>query len=346
MIDSYRYLKRNVQRKLGKLNFYSRLMHYTPALQVPLPTHIEVEPTTRCNATCGTCSRSSLARADMKNDLLPSTMEKILTSMPTLTSLRLVGLGEIFLNPDIENILQQLKARHIKVWIITNGSQLRQEKIRRLIHDYVYEVGISIDSTDPEEFARLRPMGKVGLPEVMEGIRTLIAERNSGRSNVIIGINNTVSQENYQNLPALGSLCIDLRVDYLAISFVENWLMKGDVGYSETKERIARAMEQLPVIRRAILKQQLRLGLRGIILGYKVPRQRIGKCHWPYRSAHITAEGNVTPCCTRTQPHHGMFNFLTDGDFEKNWNGPAYQKLRQAHLNKDALNAICGDCPL
>ncbi len=339
-------LLRNAQRKLGKITFYGGMMRYTPALIAPLPTHVEVEPTTRCNATCGTCSRSSLAREDMKNDLLPATMTKILSSFPDLQSLRLVGLGEIFLNPEIENILQQLKARKVKVWIITNGSLLRNEKIRKLIHDYVYEVGISIDSTDPAEFARLRPMGKVGLPEVTEGIRTLVAERNSGRSNVIIGINNTVTHENYHDLSALGSLCMDLGADYLAISFVENWLMKGDPGHQETAERIRASMHHLPAIRRAIIKQQLRLGLRGIIVGYKIPRRRIGACHWPYRSAHITAEGNVTPCCTRTQPDHGLFNIITDGDFESNWNGPAYQDLRRAHMNGDTLNRICGDCPL
>lgn len=340
------HLLRNLSRKAGKIFFYSRMMRYKPTLHPPLPVHLEIEPTTRCNATCGTCSRSSLSRDDMKNDLLPSTLARILESLPDLKSIRLVGLGEIFLNPAIEEILKQLQARNIKVWIITNGSLLRQEKIRNLIHDYVYEVGISIDSTDPAEFARLRPMGKIGLPEVIEGIQMLLSERNSGRSNVIVGINNTITNENYQNLPDLGSLCINLNVDYLAISFVENWLMKGDAGHSDTSEKLRQAMQHLPAIRRTIIRQQIRLGLRGIIVGYKVPRRRIGACHWPYRSAHITAEGNVTPCCTRTQPHHGLFNILTDGSFAQHWNGPEYQALRQAHLRKDTLNPICGDCPL
>ncbi|MCC7516272.1 MAG: SPASM domain-containing protein [Pseudomonadales bacterium] len=327
------------------MSFYSGMLRYTPTLLPELPTHVEVEPTTRCNATCGTCSRSSLARDDMKNDLLPATMERILSSFPNLKSLRLVGLGEIFLNPKIETILQQLKARNIKVWIITNGSLLQQQRIRDLIHDYIYEVGISIDSTDPAEFARLRPMGKMGLTEVIDGTQALLAERNAGRSNVIIGINNTITHENYHNLPALGSLCLTLGVDYLAISFVENWLMQGDPGHKKASTQIQQALTQLPSIRRAIIKQQIRLGLRGIIVGYKIPRRRIGACHWPYRSTHITAEGHVTPCCTRMQPNHAMFNINTD-DFAQHWNGPEYQALRLAHMNKDALNPMCGSCPL
>lgn len=336
---------RSLQRKIGKIALFASMLRYKATLQAPLPDYVEVEPTTRCNATCGTCSRSSLASDDLKNDLLPSTMQRILDSMPDLKSLRLIGLGEVFLNPHIETILKQLKERSIKVWIITNGSLLRNERVRNLIHDYIYDVGVSIDSTIPEEFSRLRPMGKVGLAEVNEGIRQLIRERNAGRSNVIIGINTTTSHENYSDLPSLGSLCIDLRVDYLAVSFVENWLMKGDPGHQETSERVNQSLQQLPAIRKAIQKQQWRLALHGIMVGYKIPKRRIGKCHWPYRAVHITAEGNVTPCCTRTQPHHGFFNINTD-DFAHHWNGPEYQALRRAHMQKDTLNRICGDCPL
>lgn len=336
---------RSLQRKISKLLMFAGMVYYKPALKVPLPTFVEIEPTTRCNATCGTCSRNHLADENLKNDLSMDTMRKILDTLPDLTAIRLIGLGEVFLNPQIENILRLLKERSIKVWIITNGSLLLDQRIRQLIHDYIYDVGISIDSTDPAEFARLRPMGKVGLKEVIAGTKLLIEERNQGRSNVIIGLNGTVSHENYQNLPDIGSLCIDLSTDYLAISFVENWLMKGDPGHQETSERVHESLLHIDAIHGAIKKQQWRLLLRGILVGYKIPKRRIGNCKWPYRSVHITAEGNVTPCCTRTQPNHGFFNVVND-NFEENWNGPRYQELRRAHMNRDTLNAICGDCPL
>jgi radical SAM protein with 4Fe4S-binding SPASM domain len=336
---------KSLYRKFRKLVLYTSMIRYKPTLFAPMPDHIEIEVTTRCNATCGTCSRSSLHPNDLKNDLLPETLDKILTTLPDLKTIRLAGLGEIFLHPNIEFILKKLTERSIKVWIITNGSLLLNEKIRRLIHEYVYEVGISIDSTEPEEFAQIRPMGKVGLNEVLTGMRMLLEERNRGDSSVIIGIHNTTTEMNYKNLSSLGSLCIDLSVDYLAIGFVENWLVRGDPDYQPTADRIHKSLLKLPEIRKAIIKQQWRLAFRGIMVGYKIPKRRIGKCQWPYRAVHITAEGNVTPCCTRTQPSHGLFNILTD-DFEKNWNGEAYQNLRRAHMNRDTLNSICGNCPL
>jgi MoaA/NifB/PqqE/SkfB family radical SAM enzyme len=339
-------LIRSIPRKVEKVVHFFRLTRYNPSLTVPLPTHIEVEATKRCNATCGTCTRSHLNQKDMKNDLNPDTMAKILSTLPGLTSLRLAGLGEIFLNPQIENILQQLKARSIRVWIITNGSLLLDEKVRNLIHDYVDDVAVSVDSTDPAEFARLRPMGKIGLAEVTQGIKLLIDERNAGRSNTTIGISTTVTHENYLDLPAIGSMSVDLGIDYVAIAFVENWMMQGDPGYSITSDSVNESMKFLPQIRTAIRQQQLRLALHCIPVGCKIPRRRVGKCYWPYRSIHITAEGLASPCCTRIRPNHALFNFLETENFEAEWNGAAYQELRLAHMRKDTLNPMCGTCPL
>jgi MoaA/NifB/PqqE/SkfB family radical SAM enzyme len=337
---------RSIPRKIEKVVHFFCLTRYRPSLKAPLPTHIEVEATKRCNATCGTCTRSHLDREDMKNDLHPDTLAKVLTTLPGLTSLRLAGLGEIFLNPQIENILQQLKARSIRVWIITNGSLLLDEKVRNLIHDYVDDVAVSIDSTDPAEFARLRPMGNVGLAEVAAGLKLLISERNAGRSNATIGISTTVTHENYLDLPAIGTMSIGLGIDYVAIAFVENWMIPGDPGYSQTSDTVNESMQFLPQIRTAIRRQQIRLAMHGVPVGCKIPRRRIGKCYWPYRSIHITAEGLASPCCTRIRPNHALFNFLATQDFEAEWNGPAYQELRLAHMRKDTLNPMCGNCPL
>lgn len=339
-------LIRSIPRKAEKVLHFLSITSYKPSLQVPAPTHIEVEVTTRCNATCGTCTRGHLSREDMKNDMRPETLAKVLETLPTLKSLRLAGLGEIFLHPQIENILQQLKARSIRVWIITNGSLLENAHIRHLIHTYVDDVSISIDSSNPEEFARLRPMGNIGLHEILNGIELLVQERNAGLSNATIGISATVTHENYHDLPALGSLGVKLGLDYVAIAFVENWMMQGDPGHQITSDTVNESMQYLPQIRAAIRKQQWRLALHGIAVGYKIPKRRIGKCYWPYRSIHVTAEGLATPCCTRVRPNHAVFNLLETDNFETQWNGQAYQDLRRAHMQCDPLHPMCGSCPL
>lgn len=338
---------RALQRRVRKAVFFANLTRYSRSLTVPLPTHIQVEPTTRCNATCGSCSRGSLPTSELKNDLTPDALRQILEAFPQLKSIRLLGLGEPFLTPGFETILEILTERRIKVWLISNGSFFDKQRVRDLVHDHVFDVGVSIDSADPDEFRELRPMGAIGLPEVLEGTRTLIAERDAGRSNAIIGFNAAVSHTNYGGLDAIGDLCIDLGVDYLSVAAVENWLIAGDRGYEPSAAFVAESMQQAKTIGRHVGALQRRLLLHGILVGYKTPRSRLGRCHWPFNSVHVSPNGTVTPCCIRTQAHtHGMFNMFTDGPFEEHWNGEAYQALRRAHLTRDESNVMCGTCPM
>jgi MoaA/NifB/PqqE/SkfB family radical SAM enzyme len=332
---------------VGKAVFFTRLTRHRRRLTVPLPTHLQVEPTTRCNAQCGSCSRGSLPTSDLKNDLTPDALQRILDAFPGLKSIRLLGLGEPFLTPKFPTLLQMLKDRGVKVWLISNGSFFDRQEVRDLVHDYVSDIGISVDSADPDEFRALRPMGAVGLEEVLDGMRTLIAEREAGRSDALIGMNTAISHTNYAGLDAIGDLCIALGVDYLSVAAVENWLIEGDTGYPESAAFVADSNAQARTIGRHVAALRRRLLWHGIPLGYKTPRNRLGRCHWPFNSAHIAPDGTVTPCCIRTQARtHGMFNMFTDGPFEASWNGPAYQALRRAHLEGDRSNVMCGSCPL
>jgi len=338
---------RALRRRVRKAVFFTGLTRHRRALTVPLPTHIQVEPTTRCNATCGSCSRGSLPTSELKNDLTPEALRRILDAFPGLKSIRLLGLGEPFLTPGFDTILQILKERDVKVWLISNGSFFDQQRRRDLVHDYVFDIGVSIDSADPAEFRELRPMGAVGLPEVLAGTRTLIEERDAGRSDALIGVNAAISHTNCEGLNAIGDLCIDLGVDYISVAAVENWLIEGDRGYESSASFVAESMRQARKIDRHVAALRRRLLLHGILLGYKTPRSRLGRCHWPFNSVHVSPNGTVTPCCIRTQAHtHGMFNMFTDGPFEAAWNGAGYQALRRAHLEGDESNVMCGSCPM
>ncbi len=337
---------KSIRRRLRKAKFFTDLTRYSSTLEVPLPTHIQVEPTTRCNALCGSCSRSSLANNQLKNDLTLETLERILETFPDLKSIRLLGLGEPFLHPEFEEILMRLRERDIKIWLISNGSLLANDRIRRLLHTYIDDVGFSIDSADPAEFRALRPMGRIGLSEIVTGMRQLIAERDAGKSNLLIGVNAAISHQNCTSLAPIGNLCIDLGVDYLSVAAIENWLIEGDPGYQESANFSIASSKHAPIIDKYVAQVRRRLLMRGIILGYKTPKPRIGKCHWPFKSLHVATDGTVTPCCIRTQPTtHGMFNLLEDKPFEAFWNGEDYQKLRRAHMEGDASNSMCGNCP-
>jgi MoaA/NifB/PqqE/SkfB family radical SAM enzyme len=339
-------LARALGRRIRKAMFFSRLTRYERALQVGPPTHIQVEVTTRCNAACIWCSRNTLAKDQLRNDLTPDVMRRILATFPGLQSIRLLGLGEIFMSPHIETLLGMLRERGIVIWAFSNGAFLGDQRVRDLIHDYFFDLTISLDSSDAEEFERIRPMGATGLADVLAGVRLLIAERDAGRSNVLIGVNSTISHTNYQALPGLGDLCIELGVDYMSIAAVENWLIEGDPDYEPSVDFVSEAIRQKKLVGRHVAALRRRLFLRGILTGYKTPEQRLGRCHWPFNSLHVGTDGTVTPCCIRTRAAtHAVFNLLSDVPFDAYWNGEGYREIRRAHLEGDTSNRMCGNCP-
>jgi radical SAM protein with 4Fe4S-binding SPASM domain len=333
-------------RLARKTGFFLRLTRFKPAIRKAPPRHLEIEITTRCNATCGTCTRGMLPRDQMKTDLSVADITRILDLCPSVRSVRLLGLGEPFLHPEVEAVFQLLKRRGIRIWTISNGSYFLEQNIRRLALDHLADIAVSIDSADPQQFAALRPMGAIGLPEVNEGLSRLVAERDESHPGMLIGISHTISHENLNGLPAIVDMARVLRVDYLALVGVENWLVADQPGFKEAERFGEQMMQQAAEMERMVRTARKRLALSGILTGFHSPKQRIGGCYWPYNSTHICANGSVTPCCIRTMPDsHEVGNIADLTDFDTLWNGDAYQSLRQAHMDKDTKNRMCGSCP-
>jgi len=62
--------------------------------KMPLPTFIQLEPTTKCNYKCIMCSRSSLSPSRLNRDMSLSEFKFIIDQIPSLKSVHLQGLGE------------------------------------------------------------------------------------------------------------------------------------------------------------------------------------------------------------------------------------------------------------
>ena len=91
------------------------------------------------------------------------------------------------------------------------------------------------------------------------------------------------------------------------------------------------------------LKQRLRR--KGVYVSFPGFEARLGRCRWPFSSLFISVEGHVTPCCIRMHREHALGNIFEVASLEEIWNGPDYRALRQAHLDGDTSNPMCGRCP-
>ncbi len=146
----------NVARKL-----YSKLNHRAPYYfpQMKFPSVIEIELTNDCNLGCPHCARSIMTRkvGYMDYDLVTRIADQI--SEHPYTFLRMVGLGESALHPDIKAILSYLKAKKIKSEMVTNGQLLEVMSPEEVVDSGLDFLGISIDGFDTKSYDLRRPGG-------------------------------------------------------------------------------------------------------------------------------------------------------------------------------------------
>lgn len=334
---------RSIIRKYKKVRFHLQIGRYKRKDITNLPTHIQIEPTVRCNLNCAACTRKQVIQSYKKLDLSLEEIDQILSYLPNLKSIKLQGLGEPLLHPNISEVLQKFKQNGIKIWTISNGTLFLQEKYRNLVLNYISDIAVSFDSVDKEKFKELR--GGADMNKVLEGIRLLIKDRDQKKLDTAIGLNLVVSDQNYLELCRLGDLAIDLNVDYVTMGNIENWMIPGEFGYECSISFVKKARQYSKEIDRGISKLRFKLLKKGILFGYKNREKRLGKCAWPFNSMLITVEGLVTPCCIRMHSAHSFGNIFENKSIAEIWNSKIYRGFRKSHMAKDNSNLMCRDCP-
>ena len=334
---------KSIRRKFEKVKFHLQLDRFNKGEIALIPTYIQLEPTVRCNLNCITCTRNKVIGTYKKFDLSLEETDKIISFFPNLNSVKLQGLGEPLLHPQIVPMLERFKQKKIRIWTITNGTLLNSEKYRHILLDYVDDVAISFDSVNKDNFNYLRR--GADMDRIIQGIKLLTEERNKRKSNLAVGINFVISHQNYQELDQLHQMAITLKVDYVTVADVENWMIPGEEEFKESAKFVAETRKLSPQIRKKVNRLRLRLLKKGILLGYKHCLKKLGNCYWPFKSVFITVEGEITPCCLRMHKAHSLGNIFELKSFEELWNSERYKAFRKSHLDKDTSNLTCSLCP-
>ncbi len=167
----------------------------------------QIEPTTRCNFTCGFCS----GRQMDQSDLAPADFARLLDDFPQLEHIELQGEGEPLLHKDFFAMARQARARGIRLSMITNGSLLSEERVAAILDVGMTAVNVSIESPDPRGFQEIRG-GR--FDKVKEGIARLLAARRAGGLEApAVGFAITVLRQTIDTLPQIAELYGELGMD-------------------------------------------------------------------------------------------------------------------------------------
>ena len=170
-------------------------------------TFLQVEPTTRCNFTCGFCC----GRHMDQNDQLWEDFQATIDQFPHVQHMEIQGEGEPLLHPRFFEMAALAKERGIKTSTITNGSMFNAQRISQILETGIAAIMISIESADADDFRNIRG-GKFSVVE--RGIASLLAERNArGLTMPTVGFAMTVLKRTQDQLNPIFELYERLGMD-------------------------------------------------------------------------------------------------------------------------------------
>ncbi|KJV06006.1 heme d1 biosynthesis radical SAM protein NirJ [Methylocucumis oryzae] len=340
-----------------------RLSHYMRELIAPTPLTPARKPSApvviwnlirRCNLTCKHCYTTS-ADIDFPGEL--STTE-IYTVMDDLKAFKVPVLilsgGEPLLHPDIFAISKRAKQLGFYVALSSNGTRITENNIAE-ISDIGYQyIGVSLDGIKQthDEFRRV----KGSFDEAMHGIK-LCLERG-----IKVGLRFTLTQDNYQDFPALLALMDDLNIDKFYLSHLNyggrgNKNRRDDAHFERTRQAMELMFDQCYDWLKAGKEREFVTGNNDADAVYFLHWVRR---HFPEQAPHIQAKleqwggnasgvnvanidnlGNVHPDTFWWHYHLGNVKQRPFSDIWNDISDPVMAGLKQSPR---PLQGRCGDC--
>jgi len=304
------------------------------------PTILNLEPTTRCNFSCWYCIGRHMRQADIRFE----DFVRALDHFPGLEVLGLVGEGEPILHKQFFAMADLAAARGIKVMTVSNGSTFSTSVVRQLCESGIVYVGVSIDATDPQQFAASRLDGN--LPKVWQGIERLRKFRDdNGYRYPKIGLKGTLFMNTENELLAIARAAkahgveifesfqaLNPKESYVAIYPQEHLaeLPLVDRLRKRIAEDSAEAQRLLEPVERFCAEEGIKMAMpaHGNALRRNCDEQ------WIY----ALLSGDIAPCCQVKEPisprwnlfHRPLAAIMSDPEYENVrfnlWNGlfPSY----------------------
>ena len=313
------------------------------------PVFANIEPTTFCNLKCRFCARRF--HPGQNTHMTRDTFRTIVSLLPHVFRINLVGLGEPLMNPHIVDFVSDATSLGKSAAIVTNAQLLDKSLSRELLAAGLKSITFSIDAPDQCLADDIRPGTDFSM--VAENIRSFM-ECAGNYPSVMTSVFCALSVRNVGHFEKIIDLAAALKVRALMatdINFEQNLsesLRENNTVENKTMFRTAmsRAMSLgLPVLSIRGLEQfglaerHYRYLLRPSEIFNREPRHQ--NCRSPWQCLPVNSEGGVAIC--DCQPDKIIGNILNT-PVDQIWNGDMMIAHRERMTGNDPPLA-CRCCP-
>lgn len=262
--------------------------------------YIQIEPTTRCNYTCGFCAGRHMSQTDLEFSIFRNFVDTV----NHIKHMELQGEGEPLLHPQFFEMIVYARKRFpsLAISFITNGSLFTEKNIENILSANIHTILISIESADEAEFQHIRG-GK--LSRVVRGIKELIERKRELNSELKVGFAITVLKQTVRQISAIGELYNELNMDGgISIQPLQSMESYAQF-YSQQMTQSIPSRDDTVAIKQLIATDS---ALKYAINTYQYNKsffselfsqsnQKNDTCPWLENGLYISAEGIATSCC-------------------------------------------------
>lgn len=289
-----------------------------------MPTHLQFEPSSRCNLRCAYCPVGTEEHATGHMDY--ETFCKVVDEVHRHALLLILwGWGEPFVCPSIYRMIEYAHQHGVRMASSTNGHLfVKREHAEALVASGLDALILSLSGTTQVSYERFRN-GK--LDTALEGTRQIVAaKRRLGSKTPHVQMSFIITDRSEAQVPEIRELGRELGVDGVSLKKLNTASVRPTQGPD-------RALPVLDEYRRFEYTD----GDDGRV---KVERN---PCKHLWQNPAIRWDGSINPCAYDFEGIHPLGD-VKESSFRSIWRGDAYRAMRERFRTSWESLPICSRC--
>ena len=322
---------------------------FRPERVLNSPRILHIEVTKRCNLACIMCPRTIsqkniYQKSKSKTEDEDLSFDKfcyILSQCNNTRRIRMHGLGEPLLNPNLIAMIQEANGRGLETEFTTNATLLNEYAIKDLINANLTYLTVSIDGASQSTYETIR-VG-ANFYNVINNLHKLSEIKRKTKSNFpILTVNMVLMRHNLKELPEVMQLANEIGAKKLQASLItppEAAMFELMPDRFEWFDMIKIANNQAKNLD-IIFENHHAIQLANRSYNLKTSNSR---CRRPWFTLYIRLDGYVSPCCNIYDPEVLGNQNVYNKSITDIWNSFEIIRFRK-QLKKGPLHPSCLKC--
>jgi cyclic pyranopterin phosphate synthase len=279
-----------------------------------IPIYIAFSPSSLCNHKCSFCVYHYKKFEPIFFPFKRYTELVNEWSVLGVKSLFLAGDGEPLLHKNISEMIEHTKKSGIDVAMNTNGV-LIDEKRASVIVENLSWIRVSLNAGTPETYAKIHQTQKSDFDLVLKNLSLLVQEKKRLNSDITIGVQTVLLDENAEEIERMALLLKDIGVNYYS---VKPFLKHPDTKWTTELENKNKTIERLLELNH-LSNSDFTFNIREANFSENFERN-YKKCLSSEFMIEVDARGDIYSCGPYIGKEEHRFGNLLDYSFETIWN--------------------------